>query len=58
MPVETMAVTTSWAILGAVVQWCQEPKTRSAEQMADQALMVLTEGLEGLTPDAFQDSQR
>lgn len=58
IPVETMAVTTSWAILGAVVQWCQEPKTLSADQMADQALMVLTEGLEGLTPDAFQDSER
>lgn len=58
IPVETMAVTTSWAILGAVVQWCQGPKTLSAEQMADQALMVLTEGLERLTPDAFQASSR
>jgi len=58
VPVETMAVATSWAILGAVVQWCQGPKTLSAEQMADQALMVITEGLERLAPDAFQDSER
>jgi hypothetical protein len=51
-----MAVTTSWAILGAVVQWCRGPKTLSVEQMADQALMVITKGMERLTPDAFQDS--
>jgi len=58
VPVETIAVTTSWAILGAVVQWCRESKTLSTEQMADQALMVMTEGLERLAPDAFQDSER
>lgn len=53
--VETIAVTTSWAILGAVVQWCQGTKTLSKEQMVDQALIVITEGMERLAPDAFQD---
>jgi AcrR family transcriptional regulator len=56
--VETMAVTTSWAILGAVVQWCRETKTLSKEQMVDQALIVITEGIERLTPDAFQNGER
>lgn len=56
VPVETIAVTTSWAILGAVVQWCRGTKTLSKEQMADQALIVITRGMERLTPDAFLDS--
>jgi AcrR family transcriptional regulator len=56
VPVETMAVTTSWAILGAVVQWCRGTKTISAEQMADEAVIVITEGMERLLPDALQDS--
>ena len=54
--VETMAVMVSWAILGAVVQWCRGTNTIPAEQMADQVLIVITEGMERLTPDAFGDS--
>jgi len=54
--VETMAVVMSWAILGVVVQWIEGTKTISAEQMVDQALIVIAEGMERLTPDAFQDS--
>ncbi|GHP00343.1 TetR family transcriptional regulator [Reticulibacter mediterranei] len=56
VPVETMAVMVSWAILGAVVQWCRGTNTISAEQMANQALIVITGGMERMTPDAFGDS--
>jgi AcrR family transcriptional regulator len=56
IPVETMAVMVSWAILGAVVQWCRGTNTIPAEQMADQALIMITEGMEQLTPDTFADS--
>ncbi len=56
VPVETMAVMVSWAILGAVVQWCRGTNTIPAEQVADQVLIVITEGMERLSPDAFGDS--
>lgn len=51
--VETMAVATSWAILGVAVQWMKGAKTISAGQMAEQALVMIAEGMERLTPDAF-----
>jgi AcrR family transcriptional regulator len=57
VPVETMAVMVSWAIIGVVVQWMEGTKTISAEQMVDQALIVITEGMEQLTPDTFADSE-
>ena len=57
VPVETMAVMVSWAILGVVAQWMEGTKTISAEQMVDQALIVITGGMERMTPDAFGDSE-
>jgi len=56
VPVETMGVMVSWAILGVVAQWMEGTNTISADQMVDQALIVITEGMERLTPDAFQHS--
>jgi AcrR family transcriptional regulator len=56
VPVETMAVVVSCAILGVVVQWMEGAKTISADQMVDQAMIVIAEGMERLTPDAFAGS--
>jgi len=53
VPVETLALVVSWAIFGAGVQWSQGAKRTSAEQMADDALLVLTEGVARLTPDGL-----
>ena len=51
-----MAVMVSCAILGVVGQWMEETNSIKASQMVDQAVIVITEGMERLTPDAFGDS--
>lgn len=56
VPVETMAVMVSCAILGVVGQWMEGTMKIKASQMVDQAVIVITEGMERLTPDAFGDS--
>lgn len=53
MPPETMAQLMSWTIFGAAVQWSQE-KTRTAEQAANDVLLMITEGLTHLAPDALR----
>ena len=50
VPVETIAMVMSWAILGAAVQCSHGAKTISAEQMTEQVLIVITEGVARLTP--------
>jgi AcrR family transcriptional regulator len=54
IPPETMAQLMSWTIFGAAVQWSQET-TRTAEQVANDVLLMITEGLTHLAPDALLD---
>ncbi len=53
VPVETLALVVSWAIFGVAVQWSQGAQKISAEQMANDALLVITEGVARLTPDGL-----
>jgi len=46
----TMASVMSWAIIGAAAQWSRGARTSSREQMVNQVLIVLTEGVSHLTP--------
>ena len=55
VPMETMAQTMSWAILGAALQWSLEPATMPSEQMAENVLLTLMEGVERLAPDALPE---
>jgi AcrR family transcriptional regulator len=55
VPMETMAQTMSWAILGAALQWSLEPATMPSEQMAEHVLLTLMEGVERLVPDALPE---
>jgi AcrR family transcriptional regulator len=52
-PLETVAGVISWGIFGAAVQWSQETTTISLEQMGDDILLVVMEGLGGLVPEAI-----
>ena len=52
VPIESIALVVSWAIFGAAVDWSQGVKPLSAERMANDVLLVLTEGLTRLTPGA------
>lgn len=53
---ETFAQVASWAIFGAAVQWSQETATAvSSEQMADDVLLIIMEGMERLVPDALPE---
>ena len=42
---ETIAMVTSSAIFGSVMQWVQAGRPLSAEQLTDQVLALLTSGL-------------
>ena len=53
VPIESVALVVSWAIFGAAVEWSQGAKMLSAERMANDVLLVLTEGLARLTPDTL-----
>ncbi|HZU70713.1 MAG TPA: TetR/AcrR family transcriptional regulator [Ktedonobacteraceae bacterium] len=48
---ELVASVVSWAIFGPAVQWGRKERTPSADEMADQTLLVITEGLAHLAPD-------
>jgi AcrR family transcriptional regulator len=54
VPWTTLAQTMSWAILGAALQWSQEPGGRSSEQMARDVLLIITPGIERLAPNALK----
>ena len=51
VPVETIARVVSWIILGAAVHWYQEETRLSAEQVADDVLLILMEGIAHLALD-------
>ena len=57
MSPETMARLMSWTIFGAAVQWSQETK-RTAEQATNDVLLMITEGLTHLAPDALPDQSK
>jgi AcrR family transcriptional regulator len=45
VPIETIARIVSWTILGAAAHWYQEGIMLSAEQVADDVLLILMEGI-------------
>lgn len=45
VPVETIARIVSWTILGAAAHWYQEGIKLSAEQVADEVLLIVMEGI-------------
>jgi AcrR family transcriptional regulator len=47
---ETMASVMSWAIFGTAAEWSRSEGTLSAEEMANQVLLALTEGGAHLSP--------
>jgi AcrR family transcriptional regulator len=53
IPGEMMVQLMSWTILGAAVQWSQDTTTISSEQMAQNVLLMLLEGVAHLAPDAL-----
>ena len=50
VPVGTVASVMSWAMFGAAAQWIHGAKTISTEQMVNQVLIVITEGVGRLIP--------
>jgi AcrR family transcriptional regulator len=54
VPATTLAQTMSWAILGAALQWSEEPAAISSERMARDVLLTLTQGIERLVPGALE----
>ena len=55
VPMETIARVVSWAIFGAVLQWSQEESTISLEQMTNDILLVIMEGVTHLAPHALPE---
>lgn len=55
VPRETIARIVGWAIFGAVIEWSQEETTVSSEQMANDILLVVLEGVQHLVPEALPE---
>lgn len=50
VPAKTLASVMSWAIFGTTVQWSRSERAAPAEEMTNQVLLVLTEGVAHLAP--------
>lgn len=55
VPKETIALSASWTIFGAAIQWSREATTLSSEQMANDVVLVLMEGMARLVSDALRE---
>lgn len=55
VPVETIARIVSWTILGAAAHWYQEGIKFSAEQVADDVLLIVMEGIAHLALDTKRE---
>ncbi|GHO68291.1 hypothetical protein KSC_071830 [Ktedonobacter sp. SOSP1-52] len=55
IPKATMARAMSWAIVGEALQWSREPATRPSEQVAQDLLLMLMEGVEHLVSDVLSE---
>lgn len=55
VPVETIARIVSWTILGAAAHWHQEGIKFSAEQVADDVLLIIMEGIAHLALDTKRE---
>lgn len=55
VPMETIARVVSWAIFGAVLQWSQEESTTSSEQMTNDILLVIMDGVTHLAPHTLPE---
>jgi len=55
VPIEILATTLSWSILGAALEWFQDGKRCTAEQMTHHILNIIVDGAGGLTPGGIPD---
>jgi AcrR family transcriptional regulator len=55
VPMETIARVVSWAIFGTALQWSQEEPTTSLEQVTNDILLVIMEGVTRLAPHALPE---
>lgn len=55
VPDETIARIVGWAIFGVVIEWSQEETAISAEQMTNDILLVIIEGVARVAPRVLPD---
>jgi AcrR family transcriptional regulator len=53
VPLDTVAEVISYAIFGGAVKWSQETAKKSSEQMANEVLAVIMDGVGRLAPAGF-----
>lgn len=53
VPKDTIALSASWTIFGAAIQWSREITTMSSEKMANDIVLVIMEGMTRLASDAL-----
>ncbi len=53
VPKETIALSASWTIFGAAIQWSRETTKMPLEKMANDIVLVIMEGMTRLASDAL-----
>lgn len=53
VPLDTVAEVISYAIFGGAIKWNQETTKKSSEQMANEVLVVIMDGVTALVPVGF-----